>query len=297
MSTQSIMKHVKLYYFNSFKNFGDLLSASLFEKMAGIDVTRCDAKGCDVVAVGSLLQRFLAWAPISIFRRCFTSSAVVWGSGFMNLPKPNKSLYRNLDVLAVRGFNTLNVLQKMVHVNITDKVAIGDPGLLASCIFDTSQVKKKYALGIVAHYKDKGHPLIKKIAVDNSVIIDISQEPLAFMIQLAECDNVIASAMHALIAADSLGIPNVRMTTKESKVGDYKFDDYYSAFGLSEHEVINLNYRSFLNEDLESIRANYKISSERLKEIQGDLIESFPIKNQVYFNFRSKFISSHNLTN
>lgn len=297
MSNQSIMKYVKLYYFNSFKNFGDLLSASLFEKIAGIHVTCCDAKGCDIVAVGSLLQRFLAWAPISMFRRSFTSSTVVWGSGFMNPPKSNKSSFKHLDVLAVRGFKTLGVLQKMDHVKISDKVAIGDPGLLVACIFDTSHIKKKYALGIVPHYKDRDHPLLKKIAVKDSVIIDISQEPLAFMLQLAECEYVIASAMHALIAADSLGIPNVRMTTKEPEVGDYKFDDYYSAFGLSEHDIINLNYRSFLSEDLESIRTNYKISTEKLEEIQSALIESFPIKNQEYFNFRSKFISSHKLIN
>ncbi|WP_157936251.1 hypothetical protein [Shewanella sp. 10N.286.52.B9] len=49
MSSKPIMRRVKLYYFNSFKNFGDLLSASLFEKIAGLDVTGCDAKGRDVV--------------------------------------------------------------------------------------------------------------------------------------------------------------------------------------------------------------------------------------------------------
>ncbi|MGI2066942.1 polysaccharide pyruvyl transferase family protein [Shewanella sp. MF08487] len=295
MSSTSIMKRVKLYYFNSFKNFGDLLSASLFEKIAGLDVTGCDAKGCDVVGVGSLLQRFLAWAPISLLRRPFNSSAVVWGSGFMNPPKTNKSLFRHLDVFAVRGHRTLSVLQQLDHVNISNKVAIGDPGLLASCIFDTSHVPKKYALGIVAHYKDKDHPLLKNVVVENATVIDISQDPLAFMLQLAECENVIASAMHALIAADSLGIPNVRMTTKETGVGDYKFDDYYSAFNLSEHEIINLNHRSFLNDDLKKIKENYKVSPEKLKEIQRALIESFPIKNAEYFKFKTKFESSHNL--
>lgn len=295
MSSTSIMKRVKLYYFNSFKNFGDLLSASLFEKIAGLDVTGCDAKGCDVVGVGSLLQRFLAWAPISLLRRPFNSSAVVWGSGFMNPPKTNKSLFRHLDVFAVRGHRTLSVLQQLDHVNISNKVAIGDPGLLASCIFDTSNVPKKYALGIVAHYKDKDHPLLKNVVVENATVIDISQDPLAFMLQLAECENVIASAMHALIAADSLGIPNVRMTTKETGVGDYKFDDYYSAFNLSEHEIINLNHRSFLNDDLKIIKENYKVSPEKLNEIQRALIESFPIKNEEYFKFKTRFESSHNL--
>ncbi|PMG52455.1 polysaccharide pyruvyl transferase family protein [Shewanella sp. 10N.286.52.B9] len=131
--------------------------------------------------------------------------------------------------------------------------------------FDTSHVPKKYALGIVAHLKDKEHPLLKNVDVENATVIDISQELLAFMLQLAECENIIASAMHALIAADSLGIPNVRMTTKETGVGDYKFDDYYSAFNLSEHEIINLNHRSFLNGDLKTIKENYNVSPEKLK--------------------------------
>ncbi len=297
MGSSSYKKDVKLYYFTSFKNFGDLLSASLFDKIAGLNITRCDAKGCDIVAVGSLLQRFLAWQPISFIRRIFSSPAIVWGSGFMNHPKSNKSLYRSLDVKAVRGFKTLEILKKMDHVKISEKLAIGDPGLLASCIFDTSHVKKKYALGIVVHYKDKNHPLLSKINVKNSVFIDISQEPLEFMMQLAECENVLASAMHALIAADSLGIPNVRMTTKDVGVGDYKFDDYYSAFGLREHRIINLNLRDFSDSDVIDIEKNYPVNSDKVKEIQSSLIESFPIKNKEYTEFKhslEKGVSSPN---
>ncbi|MGL5046418.1 MAG: polysaccharide pyruvyl transferase family protein, partial [Shewanella sp.] len=134
----------------------------------------------------------------------------------------------------------------------------------------------------------KGHELLNKIDVDNSVFIDISQDPSDFMLQLAECENVIASAMHALITADSLGIPNVRMTTKESGVGDYKFEDYYSAFGINEHEIVNLNERNFVNKDLSSIKDGYKIQPEILKKIQHDLIECFPVKNDKYLEFKKK---------
>ncbi|QYJ78783.1 polysaccharide pyruvyl transferase family protein [Shewanella acanthi] len=291
MNKLSNKQHVKLYYFTSFKNFGDLLSASLFERIAGVDIRCCVAKKCEIVAVGSLLQRFLALKPFSFIRRLFSASAIVWGSGFMNSPKTSKSLYRSLDVKAVRGLKTLEVLKKMDHVKISEKLAIGDPGLLASCIFDTSHIKKKYALGIVVHYKDKNHPLLSKINVKNSVFIDISQEPLEFMMQLAECENVLASAMHALIAADSLGIPNVRMTTKDVGVGDYKFNDYYSAFGLREHRIINLNLRDFSDGDVIDIEKNYPINSDKVKEIQSALIESFPIKNKEYTEFKHSLIN------
>ena len=47
--------------------------------------------------------------------------------------------------------------------------------------------------------------------------------------------------MYGLIVADVLYIPNVRMILSDKiSGGDYKFNDYYSAFGLNEHEKIIL---------------------------------------------------------
>ena len=39
--------------------------------------------------------------------------------------------------------------------------------------------------------------------------------------------------MHGLIVADSFGIPNRRMPLSSGIISDLKFNDYYSAFGLT----------------------------------------------------------------
>lgn len=184
---------------------------------------------------------------------------------------------RRLDVRAVRGYLTLEKLKKYKNISISENVVIGDPGLLSKFIFDTKDVKKKFDLGIVPHYVDKNNILLNKINVKNSTVIDIQQNPKDFIRKIAECRNIISSAMHGLIASDSLGIPNVRMIlSNELAGGDYKFNDYYSVYGLEKHNVINLNFQNFNDRDVKNIEENYKITSEQVNNICNNLIKVFP---------------------
>jgi hypothetical protein len=83
--------------------------------------------------------------------------------------------------------------------------------------------------------------------------------------------------MHGLISADSLGIPNIRMILGGNITGgDYKFDDYYSAFGIKNHNRINLEEQTFTDSDLPNIANNYEINMKKVKELQDALINSFP---------------------
>ena len=61
-------------------------------------------------------------------------------------------------------------------------------------------------------------------------------------------------------------------------MADYKFDDYYSVFGIDEHAKIDLRERSFEEKDVEIIKKNYPIKRETVKQIQSRLIESFPFE-------------------
>ena len=85
--------------------------------------------------------------------------------------------------------------------------------------------------------------------------------------------------MHGLICADSLLIPNVRMILSDKIIGgDYKFDDYYSAFGIRNHNKVNLNEQGFNENDLVNLHQTYFIDKEKLTKIQDDLINAFPYK-------------------
>ena len=271
------------YYFDSVRNFGDLLNRDLF-KYFGKDIKKADMPYSDIMAIGSLLQTLFREKKLSITRKLSIKTKkplIVYGSGFIEDAPTSFHLLRRLDVRAVRGYNSLEKLKQYKNVKIADNVAIGDPGLLSKYIVDTSKVKKKYELGIIPHYVDKANSLLKKIKVKNAVVIDIQQSPQIFLKQLAECKTVISSAMHGLIAADSLGIPNIRMVLSDKTTGgDYKYNDYYSAFGLTKHNVVNLAHETFTDKDVEGIVKNYKIKPAQVEKICKDLMAAYPYKEE-----------------
>ncbi len=267
------------YYFDSVLNFGDLLNQDLFN-FFGKNCIRSGIYDADVMAIGSLLQTLFQEKKLSLIKRFRLHSKkalIVLGSGFISDMPVNSYVLRRLNVKAVRGYHSLNKLKQFSNVHIASDVAIGDPGLLSKYIVDVSKVEKKYDLGIIPHYVDKDNPLLRKIQVKNSIVIDVQQKPEMFLRQVAECRHIISSAMHGLVAADSLGIPNIRMVLSDKIIGgDYKYNDYYSAFGLSKHAVIDLSKRDFSEKDIPDIVGNYKIKIQQVEHICRDLIKVFP---------------------
>ncbi len=273
-------KFKKIYYYKNNNNFGDFLNLDLF-KFFNYRIAWANKDKSEIMAIGSLLQWFII--PELSFKAklklLFSKPIIVYGSGFIRKKENEEYLLRKLDVRAVRGYLSLKRLNEMKYVKIAKNVAIGDPGLLVSKIFDTSNVEKIYDLGIIPHYIDKDSPYLKNIQVTNSIILDVNEKPKNLILKMAQCKNIISSAMHGLIAADSLGIPNMRMILSDNIIGgDYKFNDYYSAFGLQEHKKINLIEEKFTDKDLIKIKENYKIEKSKIEKIQQDLIKAFPYK-------------------
>jgi len=267
--TSFLKKTTGLYYFNERANFGDLLNLDLFNFFN--KSTQNDS--CIMLAIGSLLDGFL----LKKKRKKRKTPIIVYGTGFIK-DKTKKDVFAYpLKVYACRGYNTLERLKHADNVQVIDNVVVADPGILVSKIFDTKDVKKKYKLGIIPHYVDKDNSLLDKIKVTNSVVLDICENPKTLVKKIAECECIISSAMHGLIAADSLGIPNIRMVITDKLIGgDYKFNDYYSAFGISNHNRINLNEQYVTDKDLPFIISHYKIPKNKIAELQKKLIDIFP---------------------
>ena len=171
-----------------------------------------------------------------------------------------------------RSKYTKELLEKMTHKKYD--IPLGDPGLLCSKIYSNEGIEKEYDWGIIPHYIDKNNENLKKLQLSNSIILDITEQPEVFLSKLVKCKKVISSAMHGLIAADSYCIPSIRMILSDKIVGgDFKYNDYYSAFDISIHNKIDLRTTNGIIKDLS---IDYQITPEKVQKIQNDLIKSFP---------------------
>jgi len=211
----------------------------------------------------------------------------VWGTGFIAPPGLRDGLVeqpaRPLVIHALRGRLTLERLRAMGED--VSGTALGDPGLLARLLVPAEPARPRFRLGLVAHYVDERDPVFARIRsrVPATRIIRVNAAPARFLAELRECEVVLSSAMHGLIAADALGIPNARLHVADRITGgDYKFRDYYSVFGvdprpLSRDEVWNLTAA-----DLARIEDAYAITRADVDRVINGLLGNCP------FNLRDR---------
>lgn len=262
------MKNINLYYFHKRDNFGDLLNTYIPTKLFNCNINSVPIENTEALFIGSILTSVLTKSKPGKS----LSRIKIWGTGFIQRPLPNQFLSRGLEVFAVRGKYTKELLEKMTHKKYD--IPLGDPGLLCSKIYSNEDIEKEYDWGIIPHYIDKNNENLKKLQLPNSIILDICEQPEVFLSKLVKCKKVISSAMHGLIAADSYCIPNIRMILSDKIVGgDFKYNDYYSAFNIAKHNKIDLRTVKMPIKDL---KFDYKITSEQVKQIQDNLIKSFP---------------------
>jgi polysaccharide pyruvyl transferase WcaK-like protein len=200
----------------------------------------------------------------------FTKRIHVWGAGFIEhqAPYKTKHFYH-----AVRGKLSKNLLQNKRNM------VLGDPGLLANLLLKPNRkVTKKYTVGFIEHYKDKNNSILSQIIEKNPNMtrIDIYSPPLIFLERISECEIILSSAMHGLIAADAIGIPNAWLKLSDRlRGGDFKFQDYYGIFGINaKPETLNIHSTMTMIEDIAKQYSRPNING---------------IKNQLYASFPSEF--------
>lgn len=276
------MKKIKFYYAN-LPNMGDLLNPLIVKKIYGIDSERHTYLTCELSSIGSGLGQFtfrggvkekVAKGLASLFIK---RKVYVWGTGFINYNKGEKERFfrKNMEFCAVRGELSKKRVEKILNRKLN--IPTGDVGILADRLIE-KDIEKKYKVGIIPHFKEQDHPIFKELLEDNenSIIIDLKEDPIAVIRRISECEVIISSSLHGLIVADSFGIPNHHIVVTNNLLGDgFKFDDYYSAYNL-EHEYTDVNKESV--PEIEEIIHNYKITKEMINEKKKLLIDSFPFK-------------------
>ncbi len=220
-----------LKYWDFENNWGDKVNPYIVEKLTTKKVISSNSifnflNKPEILGVGSIIVGDL-------------SNYVIWGSGIIS--EKTTLLTKPKEVLALRGYNTLNKIREVG----ADCDVFGDPVLLFPEIFTAERNEKKYKYGIVPHFKDKQSIGIRKIeALQNPEIkiIDIQSGIEEFVEDVLSCENILSSSLHGLILAEAYGIPTCRLVFSEKLIGgDFKFYDYYSGVGIKTMETVYIH--------------------------------------------------------
>jgi pyruvyltransferase len=213
------------------RNFGDLLTPLLIERLAGRSAV-C-ANGAVIppwrdvhLAVGSILGN-----------RAFAGARrQVWGSGFISakgrLPNATTRIH------AVRGPASRALLQAQ---GVACPKVFGDPALLLPR-FVTASRTNEFALGVIPHHVHKGHPSLAAWRErDDVLVLDVQRgDAASFIADVVRCRAIASSSLHGLIVADAFEIPNVWVTFGPGVHGDgFKFADYFASIGRSTTESVS----------------------------------------------------------
>jgi len=230
------VKKIKLYWCRgkgradeAQRNFGDYLSPILVEMVSNKRVVYSPVDRADLMAIGSILSRERKAKRFFIPRRMH-----IWGTG---TEAEGRSFSGRHYYHAVRGVKTLEQIK-----GLKSTPALGDPGLLVSEYWSGRTVpEKKYKLGFIPHYVDKGHPFVSFLGSMPGVkLIDVYWGVDDVLRSVLSCDFIISSSMHGLIVADSFGIPSRRVRLSKDKISDYKFEDYYTGVGVAMPDTLDV---------------------------------------------------------
>ncbi|MEH7111508.1 polysaccharide pyruvyl transferase family protein [Neobacillus niacini] len=274
------MKPVKLYY-AKLPNMGDLLNEYIVPMVTGREIEHCESVSkFDVMGIGSCggaiwgnkysgIKNNIKDSAKKLICGPVSSPYAVWGTGLLqNFSGRKLELVRkNVNFIAVRGALTQKVIEESLGRKINPVLC--DGGILTADLLGKIP-DKEFEVGIIPHYKEehifqnngiyegfkKKFPSIK--------IIDLREDPIKVIKDIAKCSIIISSSLHGCVCADSFNIPNMRIQVSSIPGSGYKFDDYYSGFGIT-------NPAFFINDgnnipSYNDVIDQYKIRSEDVEE-------------------------------
>ena len=190
-------------------NLGDALNPLLLNHF-GLDVTWAPVADADLICCGSVIDHLprTGW------------TGTIAGAG--QLQESTTTDLFDATVLGLRGHLTRH------RTRFESDVVIGDPGLLAPVLVPA--VPKTIDVGVIPHWTDTELWQRER----NGVLIDVRDDPLDVITQIASCQEVVSSALHGIIIADAFHIPRraepfPAMRTNKWEGGEFKWRDYASA--------------------------------------------------------------------
>jgi pyruvyltransferase len=193
-------------------NFGDLLGPWIVARIRDrLGLRRAVSQRHRLLTVGSI---------INLVAR---EDDIVWGSGihgnFLPLPTP----FPSLDIRAVRGPLTAELLRESGN-KVPD--VYGDPALLVPYLWRDSQLGIERCSGgtvIVPNYYDLSAAPPGALNPRGSLLERIRL--------IASANRVIASSLHGIVIAEAYGVPAVLVASESER--RFKYEDYYGGTGRS----------------------------------------------------------------
>lgn len=204
---------IRTHYYLRIPNVGDAINPDLISALSGRPtVWTGDLSEPHLLATGSILG-------------FATPSSLVWGSGVLHA-RTNVDNVEGANIRALRGPLSASVVRN-AGIQIDD-VPLGDPGFLALLGVRRSS-EPEYELGIVPHYVDRENASLQGLAAAGAHVLNVHEEPVAFLRQMAKCAAIASTSLHGLIFAEALGIPNLWLKVSNEIAGDdFKFADWFA---------------------------------------------------------------------
>ena len=268
---------------------GDLLNELLIRDLFGQDMVRHKPATSELSCIGSGMDCFMQtnkvypkWYSLCLQARAkFVSYPNnVWCTGFIFSETETKDtpFIRDMNFCCVRGEMTKARVEKIIGKKLN--VPTGDGGIITPYLFD-KPIEKKYKVGVVAHMDEQEHPTFKRVNEfhKGSIAINLRHDPIEVVRQIAQCEVIISSSLHGLIVADSFGIPSQWIVVTDKLKGDgFKFDDYYSAFGLKSNPL-HMASPDIPVPTVNEVIDQFKITPQAMAAKQKQVYDAFPFKN------------------
>lgn len=195
-------------------NFGDLLGPIVVGKLLQLlGLASSDAvRSTRLLTIGSVLS--LA-----------KDGDTIWGTGVNGKSLTKQYRAMGLDIRAVRGPLTHRFL---VDQGARVPAVFGDPGLLIGRLWSREELRgaePSRALTVIPNLNDLPH------YERTGAVVDPRTDVWTCLRKIAAADFVTGSSLHAIVVADSLGIP-ARLIQSEAEP-NFKYDDYYRGSGRS----------------------------------------------------------------
>lgn len=249
-------------------NLGDALTSVLLSDLFGVQHKMASFDTATMLGAGSTLGWI--WSRPSVDTRKPDPKLAVLGSGFMH-PQLTVKKVEFLKIFGVRGYLSKSLLGENDHAD----VKLGDPGLLASRLYERSS-NPTYKYGVIPHIAAIDRPDFhaRFENLPSSCVIDFRTSNLKkVMEQMSSCEIIISQSLHGLIIADSLGIPNIWIDQGPLHPGGpFKFYDYFSSvnrpFDKKISRGMEVNPRTIASQIFE-------VEQVKLRLVQDDILQGF----------------------